>query len=245
MELPPLARAENVTHGFAGLRVLDRLNLQVRQGEFVSVLGPSGCGKTVLLKMFAGLLWPSSGSVAVNARTALSFQRSPMFPWLDLTENVLICMNQEGLDAAAKRELLGNYFRLARLEGFEDSFPAQVSGGMQQKVNVIRAFCSGADLILMDEPFVSLDFVQRLELQALTTDLWSRDGKTILFVTHDVDEAIFLSDRICVLSQRPARLISEFEVDIPRPRSIEDVRRSGDYARLFTAVSGALRDGAS
>lgn len=240
----PLLSINGLHKQFGELTALEDFDLNIMPGEFVSVIGPSGCGKSVLLRMIAGLLSPNQGKIIFSdadaSRVALSFQSSCLLPWLNLEDNIRVCMNSQALSAKDKAGLLKHYFEYAHLNGFEKAYPHQISGGMQQKVNVIRAFCAGTKLILMDEPFVSLDFPQRLELQNLTLDLCNKENKTVLFVTHDIDEAIYLSDRILVLSQRPGKILTEIAVPLTRPRSIDTLRKSAAYLDLYSKISACL-----
>ncbi len=232
--------AENVV--FAGL------SLDVHKGEFVSVLGPSGCGKTVLLRMLAGLLQKTSGEIKYHftdpghINIGMAFQRSPLFPWLDVLENITICMNNRPLSAQAKESTALEYLQKANLGKFTNHYPAEISGGMAQRVNVLRSFCSGSELILMDEPFVSLDFIQRTQLQQFTLDIWNKEQKTILFVTHNVHEAIILSDRILVMAAEGGRIVGDFRVGIGRPRNVDEVREKPEYLHAFKEINKLLTE---
>lgn len=233
-------KINELSQRFGALAVLDRLSFSLDEGDFVSVVGPSGCGKTVLLRVLAGLQKPSSGSVQLRAApVAYAFQKSPLFPWLSLVENVRLCV---GSDPVAK-ERIERYFQLAGLSAFRHELPSRISVGMRQKVNVIRAFSSGRPVILMDEPFVSLDFPSRRELQELTLELWGRERKTILFVTHDVDEALLLSQRVLVFSPRPGRVERDLPLYLPYPRDPQAVRSSAEYINAFREISSVLLAG--
>jgi NitT/TauT family transport system ATP-binding protein len=240
-----MLEVDGLSQSYGALTVLDRVSFSAREGEFLSLVGPSGCGKTQLLRLIVGLEAPTGGAVRVEQgapdrpRTAYAFQKSPLFPWLSLYENVRICMSADRRSEAELRAQILSYFRAAGLEGFEKELPWRISGGMRQKVNVIRAFCSGCPLILMDEPFVSLDFPGRQELQQLTLKLWAQEKKTILFVTHDVDEAIQLSNRILVFSPRPGRIVKEIAVSSAYPRD----RASPGYAAAFGEIADLLLQG--
>lgn len=233
---------EGLSQSFGSLTVLDRISLHAREGEFLSVVGPSGCGKTILLKLIVGLMHPTSGTVKVGspAGIAYAFQKSPLFPWLSLYENVRLCMGADNRTESERDSQVRAYFRAAGLAGFERELPWRISGGMRQKVNVIRAFCSGWPLILMDEPFVSLDFPSRQELQALTLRLWAQEKKTILFVTHDLDEALQLSNRVLVLSPRPSRVVKEISLSFGYPRDALALRASPEYAAVYREIADTL-----
>lgn len=235
----------NLSHGFARFPALKELSFDVREGEIVSLVGPSGCGKTVLLRLLAGLLELQSGDIRWSraSRLAMAFQSTALFPWLTLRENLAICINQEGISEKERGERAREALAVAHLERFGDHYPSEVSGGMAQRVNVLRCFASGADFILMDEPFVHLDFLQRTELLDFTLSVWGKDRKTILFVTHDIDEAIYLSDRIVVLSGSPASVKDVLSVTLPRPRSPEAIRSHPDYIGLFSRVRSLLASG--
>ncbi len=231
-----MVKVEELGQRFGALSALDRVSFTLQAGDFVSVVGPSGCGKTVLLRILAGLQQPSSGRVSLGTPyAAYAFQKSPLFPWLSLYENVRMC--------GGDPRTIDSYFELAGLGAFKNELPSKISVGMRQKVNVIRAFSSGRPLILMDEPFVSLDFPGRRELQDLTLDLWRREKKTILFVTHDVDEAILLSQRLIVFSPRPGKIEKELPIWLPYPRDPRTVRGSAEYMAAYQEVAGLLLRG--
>jgi ABC-type nitrate/sulfonate/bicarbonate transport system ATPase subunit len=232
-----MVKVEDLSQRFGALPVLDRLSFSLSEGELVSIVGPSGCGKTVLLRILAGLDRPSSGRIFLGApQVAYAFQKSPLFPWLSLSENVRICT------PPGREKLIASYFELAGLSGFRHELPSRISVGMRQKVNVIRAFCSGHPIILMDEPFVSLDFPGRRELQQLTLELWKREGKTILFVTHDIDEALLMSQRLLVFSGRPGRIVKELPVWLAYPRDPQTARGKPEYLAAFREVAEILLD---
>jgi NitT/TauT family transport system ATP-binding protein len=235
-----MLNVEGLHHSYGTFPVLDRISFSARQGEFVTFVGPSGCGKTVLLKILVGLQSPTGGHVRVEGEAAYAFQKSPLFPWLTLEENVRLCVSGSRRAREESEEQIRAYFRAAGLAGFERELPWRISGGMRQKVNVIRAFCSGRPIILMDEPFVSLDFPSRQELQQLTLELWAKEKKTIVFVTHDLDEALQLSSRVLVLSNRPARVLKEIPVEFPYPRDPIALRASPAYTRAYGEIAELL-----
>lgn len=210
-----------------GLAVLEDVSFQVEAGEFVVIVGPSGCGKTTLLKTIAGLVDPSSGDVHVGGRpvvgpsreVAMVFQDFVLLPWKTVLENVALGLKvQEGMARGPRRTRAREWVRRVGLEGFEDHYPSALSGGMQQRVGLARALAVDPDILLMDEPFGSIDAQTRQALQADLLELWAEEQKTVVFVTHDVDEAIFLADRVLVLSSKPATVVGEYTVDIDRPR---------------------------
>jgi NitT/TauT family transport system ATP-binding protein len=212
------------------LLALDHINLQVRAGEFVCIVGPSGCGKSTLLHLIAGLQAQTSGEVLVDGHPVqgpgtdriLIFQEHGLFPWLTVAENVEFGMKMKGVPKAERREKTRYYLRLVHLAKFEKSYIHQLSGGMRQRVAIARALATEPDVLLMDEPFAALDAQTRDLLHDELERIWSDTGRTIIFVTHNVREAVRLGDRVVLLTFRPGRVKSEFPVDLPRPRSLED-----------------------
>jgi NitT/TauT family transport system ATP-binding protein len=212
------------------LLALDHINLQVRAGEFVCIVGPSGCGKSTLLHLIAGLQAPTSGEVLVDGHPVqgpgtdriLIFQEHGLFPWLTVAENVEFGMKMKGVPKAERREKTQHYLRLVHLAKFEKSYIHQLSGGMRQRVAIARALAPEPDVLLMDEPFAALDAQTRDLLHDELERIWSDTGRTIIFVTHNVREAVRLGDRVVLLTFRPGRVKSEFPVNLPRPRSLED-----------------------
>jgi NitT/TauT family transport system ATP-binding protein len=201
------------------------ISLRVREGEFVALVGPSGSGKTTLLRMLGGLLQPEEGRILYNgqplmeppADIGMAFQKPTLLPWRSVVDNVRLPLEIAGgrgsdADVAAMLEAVG-------LSGFEESLPAELSGGMQQRVSLARALINQPRLLLMDEPFGALDMMLRSEMNLLLLDLWERTRPTVLFVTHDIQEAVFLADRVVTMSPRPGRIIGNFAVEIPRPRA--------------------------
>jgi NitT/TauT family transport system ATP-binding protein len=212
------------------LLALDHINLQVRAGEFVCIVGPSGCGKSTLLHLIAGLQEQTSGQVLVDGQPVqgpgtdriLIFQEHGLFPWLTVAENVEFGMKMKGVPKTERREKMRHYLRLVHLGKFEKSYIHQLSGGMRQRVAIARALATEPDVLLMDEPFGALDAQTRDLLHDELERIWSDTGRTIIFVTHNVREAVRLGDRVVLLTFRPGRVKSEFPVELPRPRSLED-----------------------
>ena len=206
------------------LPVLDDISFSVRDGEFVAIIGPSGCGKSTLLGVLAGFESPDAGEVRVNGEPVREpkrkgmfiFQQPALFPWLDLGRNLVFGLNGES--AEARQRLAAHYISLVGLEGFEDAFPHQLSGGMQQRAELARALIVKPEILYMDEPFGSLDALTRLRMRAELLRILSRERHTVLLVTHDVEEALHLADRVLVLSRRPARIQHVIDVASPRPR---------------------------
>jgi len=213
------------------LLALDNINLKVKPGEFLCIVGPSGCGKSTLLHLIAGLHQPSSGSLLVDDHKVeapgtdriLIFQELGLFPWLKVGENVEFGMKMKGLSKAEREERVQYYLRLVHLSQFKDSYTHQLSGGMRQRVALARALATEPDVLLMDEPFAALDAQTRDLLHDELERIWAETGRTVIFVTHNVREAVRLGDRVAVLTFRPGRLKREYSVDLPRPRHLEDV----------------------
>lgn len=212
------------------LLALDNINLQVRTGEFLCIVGPSGCGKSTLLHLVAGLHAQSSGQVLVDGKPVqgpgtdriLIFQELGLFPWLTVAQNVEFGMKMKGIPKAERVDRVQHYLRLVHLAKFEKSYLHQLSGGMRQRVAIARALATEPDVLLMDEPFAALDAQTRDLLHDELERIWSETGRTIIFVTHNVREAVRLGDRVVLLTFRPGRVKREFSVALPRPRSLED-----------------------
>jgi NitT/TauT family transport system ATP-binding protein len=212
----------------AGVTALEELSLSIAPGEFVSVLGPSGCGKSTLLRCIAGLEVPSAGSVRVNGISVknppeglgMVFQRDALLDWRTVADNLMLPIDFRRGDRAAARERAGALIALTGLTGFEERYPAQLSGGMRQRVALCRALVDDPVLLLMDEPFGALDALTRDQMNIELQRMWLTEHKTVLFVTHSITEAIFLSDRVVVMTPRPGRIADVIEVQLPRPRRL-------------------------
>lgn len=228
------------------LFALDHINLRVRAGEFVCIVGPSGCGKSTLLHLIAGLQPPTSGEIVVDGQAVagpgtdriLIFQDHGLFPWLTVGQNVEFGMKMKGIEKAERHEKTQHYLRLVHLAKFEHSYIHQLSGGMRQRVAIARALATEPDVLLMDEPFAALDAQTRDLLHDELERIWKDSGRTILFVTHNVREAVRLGDRVVLLTFRPGRVKSEFAIDLPRPRHLEDL----DVARTAREILDELRE---
>ena len=213
------------------LLALDHINLQVRAGEFLCVVGPSGCGKSTLLHLIAGLQQPTSGQISVEGKPVegpgtdriLIFQEHGLFPWLTVGQNVEFGMKMKGVEKTERGEKTRQYLRLVHLAKFENSYIHQLSGGMRQRVAIARALATEPDVLLMDEPFAALDAQTRDLLHDELERIWNDTGRTIIFVTHNVREAVRLGDRVVLLTFRPGRVKSEFPIELPRPRHLEDL----------------------
>lgn len=231
------------------LLVLDHVDLTVQAGEFVSIVGPSGCGKSTLLNMIAGLEQPSSGEIVISGRSApdrlgsaaYMHQKDLLLPWRTVLGNAILALEIAGVPKPvghARAEALLDRFGL---KGFESAYPATLSGGMRQRAAFLRTVLSDRPLLLLDEPFGALDALTRSMMQEWLLSVWDDLGRTVLFVTHDVEEAIFLSDRVLVMSARPGRLVHERAVDLPRPRHF-DVIATPEFASLKADLFHALRE---
>ena len=260
---PPMSRASPVQPKvrITGLRkafavrgrtfeALAPIDLEVRSGEFIAIVGPSGCGKTTLLRILSGLERASDGDFVVGRDrggtgplNAMVFQEQSIFPWMSVVDNVAFGLKARGMARPARRAAVLPMIRTVGLEGFEDALPHQLSGGMKQRVSLARAFAMDPELLLMDEPFAALDEQTKLVLQSELLRIWEGTQKTVLYVTHSIDEAIVLSDRIVVLSGRPGRILEVIELTgtFRRPRQVESVRSSPQYGELFARVWRHLR----
>ena len=225
--------------------------LRVRAGEFVSVVGPTGCGKSTLLNIGAGLLAPSSGVVKVfgeelsgiNARAGYMFQSDALMPWRSTLDNVMVGLQYRGVPDGDARALAGQWLARVGLSGFGDRYPHQLSGGMRKRTALAQVLALDPDIILMDEPFSALDVQTRQLMENEVLELWAAKRKAVLFITHDLDEAIAMSDRVVVLSAGPAtRPIGEFDIDLPRPRDVAEVRAQPRFVDLRTQIWNVLRD---
>ena len=245
----PALSVSNIRHYFAPVGsprpflALDDISLEIPPSSFVSLVGPSGCGKSTLLRVFAGLILPTSGEAALmgepirgpDARKGMVFQEDAVFPWLTVQKNVEFGPQVRGVGAAERHRIAHNWIELVGLSGFEKAYPRELSGGMRKRVDLARVYASDPEVLLMDEPFGALDALTKLRLQDELLRLWEQSRKTVVFVTHDLDEAVYLSDTVVVMAARPGRIASIHHIDIPRPRGF-DTRGTGH----FTALSHRL-----
>lgn len=241
----------NMVYGRRGrtdLVALSHVSFSIDRGEFVSLLGPSGCGKSTLLRIIDGLIMPTGGSVTVDGRVvdspgpdrACVFQHDSLLPWRTTAQNVRL-----GLDLAHKRRRdsasrVSELLAMVGLAGFEDRYPRELSGGMRQRVNLARALAVDPDVLLMDEPFAALDAQTREDMQDELQRVWREFRKTILFVTHSIEEAVFLSDRVLLVAPRPGRIQRNVRIDLPRPRTAE-LRRTPEFASISREIWGLTR----
>ena len=245
----PLIEVAGVSKTYASMdgavAALDAVTLEVAEGEFVSVLGPSGCGKSTLLLIIAGLLPSSSGEVRLGGRpvtrpqteVGIVFQNPVLLDWRTVIRNVLLQVEARGLDVAAYRAKAAALLGSVGLEGFEDKYPFELSGGMRQRTAICRALIHDPPLLLMDEPFGALDALTREQMRLDIERLWLLTRKTVLFITHSISEAVLLSDRVVVMSPRPGRIDGVFEIALPRPRHLA-VQESAQFATYLKAITG-------
>ena len=211
---------EKVSHSYGTVPVLNNLNLVVNSGEVVVLVGPSGCGKTTILNLLSGHIEPVSGSIQRQGIIRTVYQYDGLFPWLTVSENISIGLRS--IDIAQRANDLRELLNLIHLEGFEDHYPHQLSGGMRQRVELARVLAGDSDILLMDEPFSALDYQSRLRMRWELVRLLKKRPRTVVFVTHDIEEAAQLADRVLVLSNRPATICRELLIESPRPRGLTD-----------------------
>ncbi len=235
-------RFEKIGMRFGAVHVLDDINLSVDEGEFVCILGPSGCGKSTLLNIVGGFVTPTEGQVTIDGepvtgpdpRRIFVFQERGVFPWLTVEENIGFGLFQK--PEAEKRERIAYYIQLVGLRGFEKSYPRELSGGMKQRLEVARALAVNPDVLYLDEPFGALDSITRLQMRRELLRIWHAERKTILFVTHDIEESVQLADRVVVLSARPGRIRRIVPIDIPHPRDLSDPRYIARRDEIFAEI---------
>jgi NitT/TauT family transport system ATP-binding protein len=247
--MAPKLAVQGLTKWFGELEALRDINLAVERGGFASVVGPSGCGKTTFLRIVAGLEPASGGEVLLDGRRlsgpggdrGFVFQTDSLLPWRTVLNNALIGPEVAGRAGAAERQRTLALLKLVGLEGFENYYPRQLSGGMRQRVNLARALAIDPEILLMDEPFSSLDAQTREIMQTELLRIWEQGRKTVLFVTHQIDEAVFLSDRVLVFARRPGRLQESVEIKLPRPRELA-IKRSPEFVRYVDHIWRLIED---
>jgi len=231
---------------------VDKVNFDIREGEFVTIVGLSGCGKSTFLNAIAGLVKHQQGNISVNGKTvsgpgtdrAMVFQKASLLPWRKVGRNITYGLELSGMKPAAAKERASYYVNLIRLNGFEDHYPHQLSGGMQQRVNLARALACDPEVLLLDEPFAALDAITRELMQGELLELCEKVGKTVLMVTHQIDEAVLLSDRVIVFSARPAHVLADISIPIPRPRQ-SHVKDSEEFRGLMSKIWGIIEGNAN
>ncbi len=230
-------KIQNLTKKFDKIEAIKDVTFTVKQEEFVAILGPSGCGKTTILNMIAGFIEPTQGNISLNNKTGIVFQDHNLFPWKTVAQNIEFGPKMNKI--AKRKEIIKKYIQLMGLQGFENSFPDELSGGMKQRVGIARMLANNPGILLMDEPFGSLDAQTRMLMQEFLLDIWEKEKKTIIFVTHDIEEAIFLADRIIVLTKSPGQIKKEIKVDLPRPRKRE-ITTKEEFNALKEMLLGCL-----
>jgi NitT/TauT family transport system ATP-binding protein len=250
-----MVQVEDVCKTFEGgrgtLEVLRDICFTVAAGEFISIIGPSGCGKTTLLRILHGLEPATGGEVLISGKrvqapspsSAMVFQQFNLFPWLTVARNITFGLEVAKLPALQRKERSDRFVRLVGLEGFSNHYPHELSGGMQQRVGLARALALDPDVLLLDEPFGALDAITREQLQREISVILTKSPKTVIFITHNMDEAIFFSDRILVMGTRPGRILEEVLVDLPRPREADAVRASREFASMREHLWSLLSQG--
>ncbi len=244
---------QGLRFGYNGTTILSEVDLAIHEGEFISLLGPSGCGKTTLLRILAGLETPGAGAVSWKGKAitgpslerGVVFQDYSLFPWMSLLQNITLAIAkaQPGISAKWRRQLAEDYLEMVGLAGAARKYPLELSGGMQQRGAIARTLAVGSPVLLMDEPFGALDPVNRARLQDLLLEVWSGTTarKTVVFVTHDVEEALYLSDRVIMLGSSPGRVIHELRVPFGRPRVRRDLVGSDEFTRLRADIDARFR----
>jgi NitT/TauT family transport system ATP-binding protein len=230
------------------LQVLENIELEIPRGRFVSIIGESGCGKSTLLRMIAGLLTPTAGEVlhdgrqvrGIDPKLGFVFQQDAVFPWLTVEKNIEYGPRARGVPRAEREKLVAEWAELVGLTRFRKAYPKELSGGMRKRVDLARAYANSPDVLLMDEPFGALDVQTKHSMQEAVLELWSSTGKTVVFVTHDLDEAVFLSDMVIVLAARPGRVASIVPIGIGRPRN-EATRVSDEFLKAKRALYEAMQ----
>ncbi|MGQ0682539.1 ABC transporter ATP-binding protein [Bradyrhizobium sp.] len=250
---PVCIEARNLSKTFqvrgGSITAVSDVSFAVRKGEFVSLLGPSGSGKSTVLNMIATLLEPTHGSILIdrevqnsvaNPKVGYMFQRDTLFPWRTVGGNIGYALEAAGVGADERRKRVSECVRQAGLIGFEELYPAALSGGMRQRAQLMRTLIRQPEVLLMDEPFGALDTHTKLDMHRVLLDIWERERQTVLFVTHDLSEALTLSDRIILFAARPGRIKATFEVKFPRPRDGVSLRETEDYSQLFSKIWHSL-----
>lgn len=226
---------------------VDEVSLTIGDNEFVTVVGPSGCGKSTMMNMAAGLLEPSSGQVTIDGEVVTKpgpdrgviFQQYALFPWLTVRQNVEFGLALQKVSKAERRRIVDKQLELTNLTSFADALPKNLSGGMKQRCAIARAYAVNPKTLLMDEPFGALDALSRVHMQGQLLDTWAKEKRTVMFITHDVDEAVYLANRVIVMAARPGRIHKIIDIDLPHPRP-EDIRTTPEFSELRNEVWNAV-----
>ena len=248
LEIDGVSRVFPSHHGGTPTRALEPTTLTLEPNEFLTIVGPSGCGKSTLLRIVAGLDQPTTGEVRLNGRRVVRpgadrgmvFQSYTLFPWLTVAENIGFGLREKGVGAAEQREIVEAYIAKVGLKGFENHWPKQLSGGMQQRTAIARALANDPEILLLDEPFGALDNQTRALMQELLLGIWAQEKKTVLFITHDIEEAIFIATRCAVMSARPGRVKADLRVDLPHPRHYT-LKTSPEFSSLKARLTEEIR----
>ena len=248
LRIEQVSRTFPARHGNAPTKALEPTDLTIGNNDFVTILGPSGCGKSTLLRIVAGLDRPSSGRVTLDGREVtgpgadrgMVFQSYTLFPWLTVRENIAFGLRERGAPQADRHRIAEAFVRQVGLSGFENHWPKQLSGGMQQRTAIARALANDPKILLLDEPFGALDNQTRALMQEMLLGIWEREQKTVLFVTHDIEEAIFLASRVLVMTARPGRIKADLAIDLPHPRHYT-IKTSPEFSALKARLTEEIR----
>ena len=241
-------RIRELYKDFGGLIAIDGVSVDIAQGEFFMIVGPSGCGKTTLLRILAGLESVTAGVIEIETPTSsrpvnsMIFQGDSIFPWMTVWNNAAYGLKMRRVPTAMIKEIVGHYLARTGLTRFADYYPYQLSGGMRQRVAIARAFANDPEILLMDEPFSALDAQNKLLLQEELLRIWEEHKKTVVFITHSVDEAVFLGDRILVMTAQPGKVKTFVQVPLSRPRNIIALQKTPEYGELITQIWSSLRE---
>jgi NitT/TauT family transport system ATP-binding protein len=249
----PAIDIRNITVRFGAVTAVKDVSVAISAGEFVSIVGPSGCGKTTVLNLLTGLLPLGEGEIRIcgkppragNPDTAYMLARDCLLPWRTALGNALYGMEARGVARAEREARAHALLKEVGLDGFADHYPKQLSHGMRQRNALARTFCLQSPVLLMDEPFGALDAQTKLQLEDLLLDLWGREKRTVVFITHDLAEAVALSDRVLVMSARPGRIVADVAIDIPRPRSVRELQKDPKFHDIYAHLWAKLEEGMS
>ncbi|MPL81517.1 Bicarbonate transport ATP-binding protein CmpC [bioreactor metagenome] len=239
---------KHFTTGQNQIAALQDINLTIGDGEFFCIVGPSGCGKTTLLRILAGLDESTSGHISMKSTgsdkpiNSMVFQEQSILPWMNVRDNVAYGLRLRGIPKKMRNEIADHYIKMIGLSKFANSYPCQLSGGMKQRVSVARAFANDPEILLMDEPFGALDEQNRIILQQELLHIWEMTQKTTVFITHSIDEALCLGDRVMIMTAHPGKVKSIIEIDLPRPREIASIRTTIHYNQLYQKIWLSLRE---
>jgi NitT/TauT family transport system ATP-binding protein len=244
----PAIRIRDLHKIFGTLVAVDGVSVEIAHGEFFMIVGPSGCGKTTLLRILAGLDSITSGTIEIETPNSqrpvnsMIFQGDSIFPWMTVWNNAAYGLKMRRVPASTIKEVVGHYLARTGLTRFADYYPHQLSGGMRQRVSIARAFANDPEILLMDEPFSALDAQNKLLLQEELLRIWEEHKKTVVFITHSVDEAVFLGDRIMVMTAQPGKVKAFVQVPLARPRNIMELQKTPEYGELITHIWSSLRE---